>query len=145
MRAIHSLYAKRSSIDLVGNHIDTSTGKWTAVDSGIGAGVDSFFEYLVKGGILFQRPELMNMFKVCYRAIEKHLGKGGWYIWATMNQGHVSTPAFSSLETYWPGLLSLIGEFKPALKSITNYHRILKQYGGVPELYNILQVCQKKF
>ncbi|CAL8104104.1 unnamed protein product [Orchesella dallaii] len=139
LRAIHSLYAKRSSIDLFGNHIDTSSGKWTAVDSGIGAGVDSFFEYLVKGGILFQRPELMHMFRVSYHAIEKHLGKGGWYIWATMNQGHVSTPAFSSLETYWPGLLSLIGEFKTALKSITNYHRILKQYGGIPELYNILQ------
>lgn len=140
MRAIHSLYSKRSSIDLFGNHIDTSTGKWTAVDSGIGAGVDSFFEYLVKGAILFQKPELMQMFKVSYRAIEKHLGKGGWYIWATMSHGHVSTPTFSSLETYWPGLLSLVGEFKTALKSITNYHRILKQYGGIPELYNILQV-----
>lgn len=81
------------------------------------------------------------MFKVSYRAIEKHLGKGGWYIWATMSHGHVSTPTFSSLETYWPGLLSLVGEFKTALKSITNYHRILKQYGGIPELYNILQVC----
>lgn len=37
-------------------------------------------------------------------------------------------------------MLSLVGEFKSGLKAMTNYHRILKQYGGLPELYNILQV-----
>jgi len=94
LRALNSLYSKRSSLDLVGNHIDTLTGKWTAVDSGIGAGVDSYFEYLVKGSILFQKPELMHMFRVSFKAIEKHLEKGGWYIWASMGHGHVSTTTF---------------------------------------------------
>ena len=46
----------------VGNHIDVSTGKWTAQDAGIGAGVDSYFEYLVKGAVLFQKPQLMKEF-----------------------------------------------------------------------------------
>ena len=46
----------------VGNHIDVQTGKWTAVDAGIGAGVDSYFEYLVKGSILFQNANLKLMF-----------------------------------------------------------------------------------
>jgi len=96
---MHSLYARRSALDLVGNHIDTQSGKWTAVDSGIGAGVDSYFEYLVKGAILFQRPELMQMFRVFYAAIEKHLGKGGWYVWATMGQGHVSATTFQRYAT----------------------------------------------
>jgi hypothetical protein len=35
---------------------DVLTGKWTATDAGIGAGVDSYYEYLVKGSILLQRP-----------------------------------------------------------------------------------------
>jgi mannosidase alpha-like ER degradation enhancer 2 len=39
------------------------TGKWTAVDAGIGAGVDSYFEYLLKGGILLGRPNLISMFE----------------------------------------------------------------------------------
>lgn len=43
------------------------TGKWVAQDAGIGAGVDSYFEYLVKGAILLQDKKLMAMF----------LGKGG--------------------------------------------------------------------
>jgi mannosidase alpha-like ER degradation enhancer 2 len=97
LRALHSLYSKRSKLDLVGNHIDTETGKWTAVDSGIGAGVDSYFEYLVKGGILLQRPELMHMFKVSLDAIHKWIWKNGWFIWATMGQGHVSTTTFQRL------------------------------------------------
>lgn len=39
-----------------------SLGVWTAVDAGIGAGVDSYFEYLAKGGLLFQRPLLLHQF-----------------------------------------------------------------------------------
>lgn len=47
----------------VGNHVDISTGVWTAVDSGIGAGVDSYYEYLVKGGILLGKKRLLDMFR----------------------------------------------------------------------------------
>jgi hypothetical protein len=47
----------------VGNHIDVSTGKWTALDSGIGGGIDSYFEYLVKGSIMFDIPELLEHFR----------------------------------------------------------------------------------
>ena len=64
MRAMHAIWAHRSQIGLVGNHIDVLKGKWTAIEAGIGAGVDSYYEYLVKGATLLQRPELMTMFKV---------------------------------------------------------------------------------
>ena len=40
-----------------------ATGKWTALDSGIGGGVDSYFEYLVKGSFMFNNPELLEMFR----------------------------------------------------------------------------------
>ncbi|CAB4065345.1 EDEM2 [Lepeophtheirus salmonis] len=46
--ALNGLWKHRSKLDLVGNHVNVQTGKWTAVDAGIGAGVDSYFEYLVK-------------------------------------------------------------------------------------------------
>lgn len=46
----------------MGNHIDVVTAKWVAQDAGIGAGVDSYFEYLVKGAILLHDEELMSMF-----------------------------------------------------------------------------------
>lgn len=46
----------------MGNHIDVVSKKWVAQDAGIGAGVDSYFEYLVKGAILLQDEELLHMF-----------------------------------------------------------------------------------
>lgn len=46
----------------VGNHIDILSKKWVAQDAGIGAGVDSYFEYLVKGSIMLQDEELLHMF-----------------------------------------------------------------------------------
>lgn len=62
MNALAALWHYKSGIGLVGNHIDIQSGKWTAHDSGIGAGVDSYFEYLAKGALFLQKPELMNMF-----------------------------------------------------------------------------------
>lgn len=50
----------------VGNHIDIVTQKWVAQDAGIGAGVDSYFEYLVKGAIMLQDEELLQMFLGSY-------------------------------------------------------------------------------
>ncbi|KAH9641894.1 hypothetical protein HF086_011644 [Spodoptera exigua] len=71
--ALLALYHHKSPIGLVGNHIDVMTGRWTAQDAGIGGGVDSYYEYLVKGAILLERPELMSMFKEARKAIEKYL------------------------------------------------------------------------
>lgn len=36
LRALHAVWDHRSSISLLGNHIDVLTGRWTAQDSGIG-------------------------------------------------------------------------------------------------------------
>ncbi|CAH2092190.1 unnamed protein product [Euphydryas editha] len=137
LNALKALYHHRSPIGLVGNHIDVMTGRWTAQDSGIGGGVDSYFEYLVKGAILLERPELMSMFNEARLVIDKYLKKDDWYVWATMLRGHVTLPVFQSLDSYWPGLLSLIGESDTAMRIIHNYHSVWKQYGFTPEVYNL--------
>ena len=43
--------------------MDVQSSKWTAEDGGIGPGVDSYFEYLLKGAILFDSPRLLGMFE----------------------------------------------------------------------------------
>ncbi|XP_047113344.1 ER degradation-enhancing alpha-mannosidase-like protein 2 [Schistocerca piceifrons] len=139
MNALHALYNHRSAIGLVGNHIDVQTGKWTAQDAGIGAGVDSYYEYLAKGAILLQRPELMRMFQEGRSAIDKYLSRDDWHLWVSMSKGQVTLPVFQSLEAYWPGVLSLIGEVSKGMKSLHNYHQVWKQYGFTPEFYNIPQ------
>ena len=56
-----------------------------------------------------------------------------------MKQGTVTLPVFQSLEAFWPGLLSLVGDNAKGLKSVHNYHQIWKQYGFLPEFYNVAQ------
>ncbi|KAA0186645.1 hypothetical protein HAZT_HAZT006204 [Hyalella azteca] len=145
LRAMLAVWRQRSSIDLLGNHIDVTTGRWTALDSGIGkftmscAGVDSYFEYLVKGAALLQRPELMQIFESARAAIDLHLKHDDWYLWVTMTRGHVTMPVFQSLEAFWPGVLTLAGDLEAAQKTIHNYHQVWRQYGFTPESYNIPQ------
>ncbi|XP_015127051.1 ER degradation-enhancing alpha-mannosidase-like protein 2 [Diachasma alloeum] len=139
MNAVKALHFYRSKIGLVGNHVDVLTGHWTATDSGIGAGVDSYFEYLAKGTLLLQDPFLANMFHEYRGAIETYLRREDWHLWVSMTEGQVTLPVFQSLDAYWPGVLSLFGEITDAMKSLHNYHRVWKQYGFTPEFYNIAQ------
>lgn len=54
-RAFWAIWHRRSNIDLIGAGIDAETGSWIGTWTGIGAGVDSFFEYAFKSHILLSR------------------------------------------------------------------------------------------
>jgi len=139
MRAMRALWKARSDIGLLGNHIDVVKGRWTALEAGIGAGVDSYYEYLVKGSALLGRPELMKMWNEGRAAVEEYLTKDDWHFWVSMKNGQVTMPLFQNLEAFWPGLLSMVGDNEAALKSLHNYHQVWKQYGFTPEFYNVAQ------
>ncbi|XP_037336466.2 ER degradation-enhancing alpha-mannosidase-like protein 2 [Pungitius pungitius] len=138
-RALRALWRTRSNIGLVGNHIDVLTKKWVAQDAGIGAGVDSYFEYLVKGAILLQDEELLHMFLEYDRAIQNYTRFDDWYLWVQMHKGTVSMPVFQSLEAFWPGLQSLLGNLDSAVRTFQNYYSVWRQFGGLPEFYSIPQ------
>ncbi|XP_062314680.1 ER degradation-enhancing alpha-mannosidase-like protein 2 [Osmerus eperlanus] len=138
-RALRSLWKTRSDIGLVGNHIDVLTKKWVAQDAGIGAGVDSYFEYLVKGAIMLQDEELLNMFHEYDKAIQNYTRFDDWYLWVQMHKGTVSMPVFQSLEAFWPGLQSMVGDLDSAVRTFMNYYSVWRQFGGLPEFYNIPQ------
>ncbi|KHN88794.1 ER degradation-enhancing alpha-mannosidase-like protein 2 [Toxocara canis] len=137
LKALDALWKSRSPLGLVGNHINVQTGAWTATDSGIGAGVDSYFEYLAKGALLFQRPNLMHQFNEYVKAINAHVRKDDWFMWVSMTKGQVSLPVFQSLEAFWPGILALTGNVDDAQRIIFQYSQIIRQYGFPPEFYNI--------
>lgn len=63
-------------VDTSGNTLDIQTGKWTGQISGIGAGMDSYFEYLLKSFILFNEIEDLETFQSSYETIKTYLRKG---------------------------------------------------------------------
>lgn len=76
----------------------------------------------MKGAILLNRPELMVMFNEGRKSIDKYLKKDDWFVWVSMNKGQVTLPVFQSLEAFYPGVLSLIGDTNAAMRSLHNYH-----------------------
>ncbi|KAI9758615.1 MAG: hypothetical protein M4579_002991 [Chaenotheca gracillima] len=59
-RAFWEVWNRRSVIGLVGSGIDSENGLWTSATTGIGAGVDSFFEYALKSHIILSGQAQAN-------------------------------------------------------------------------------------
>ena len=59
-RAFWEVWGRRSEIGLIGNGIDAEQGFWVGPHSGIGAGMDSFFEYALKSHILLSGHDMPN-------------------------------------------------------------------------------------
>lgn len=59
-----------------GNVVNIQTGHWVGKQSGLGAGLDSFYEYLLKSYILFGEKEDLEMFNAAYQSIQSHLRRG---------------------------------------------------------------------
>ena len=64
---------------------------------------------MAKGSFLLQRPELMSIFNEAKQAIDKHLRHEDWYLWKTMQRAQLTMTVFQSLESFWPGVLTLVG------------------------------------
>ena len=128
-----------SPVGLVGNHIDIRTGKWMYnLDTGIGPNQDSFFEYLLKGHILFGDDEYLKMFDDLYRSIGAFMKQGHWYVDVQMQTGAVTLPWFTALGAFWPGLQVLYGDIAAAQLTMLHFQEIWQRFGFVPEAFNIL-------
>lgn len=137
-RALSALYKARSKLDLVGNHIDIARGEWIYKEAGIGGNVDSYFEYLLKGGLFFEDFELIKQFKTFYKSIVKNLQHDFWYIWGNMFTGMPTQPSVSTLDAFWPSLQILIGDIKSAGRTLSNFYSLISHYGFTPELFSLL-------
>lgn len=116
LNAIHALWSRRSSLGLLGAMFDTESGRWTYRHSGIGAGLDSYFEYLAKGYLLLDDDRLWDMFQEAYYAVQNETLWNGWHVEVNMHAGRRSVHAYtvSSLQAFWPSVQVLAGEIDEA-------------------------------
>lgn len=54
-RAFWAVWSRRSEVGLIGAGIDAENGQWIGSWTGVGAGIDSFFEYAFKSHVLLSR------------------------------------------------------------------------------------------
>eukprot|EP00760_Papus_ankaliazontas_P015463 PhM_4_TR16529/c0_g1_i1/m.40428/K10085/EDEM2; ER degradation enhancer, mannosidase alpha-like 2 len=139
-RAARSLFQLRSKLDLVGNHLDINSGRWTHEISTVGSAVDSYFEYLIKGYVLFGDYELLHMYRVLTSGVERHLRRGPWYLDAHMQTGLLAWPVYNSLSSFYPGNLIMLGNASATStmrQSVAAIHGVWRRYGAMPEGFNL--------
>ncbi|KAL6524395.1 Alpha-mannosidase I mns5 [Orobanche hederae] len=135
LRALRKLWSMRSSLNLFGTTLDVETGEWIEYSSGIGAGVDSFYEYLLKAHLLFGSEEFWRMFQSAYVAVQKYFRHGPWYHEADMRTGRATYWQLTSLQAFWPGLQVLVGDIAAANSSHREFFYVWEKFGVLPERY----------
>ncbi|KAI1294947.1 ER degradation-enhancing alpha-mannosidase-like protein 1 [Halotydeus destructor] len=147
-RAAKYLFLKREqATGLLGNVIDVETGEWVNRISGVGAGLDSFYEYLLKSYILFGDVNDYKMFNDTYGSITKYLRRGRKhcnegsgnhpvYVNVNMSDGATTTLWIDSLQAAFAGVQVLNGDIEEAICTHALYYAIWKKFGALPERFN---------
>ena len=77
-RALDTIWNKRhQGTGLVGTVINTANGDWVRRESGVGAGIDSYYEYLLKAYILLGDEEYLDRFNIHYHSIQRYIQRKG--------------------------------------------------------------------
>jgi len=137
--ACRALWFRRSSINLVGKHIDVQTGVWMEHLSGIGSNSDSFYEYLIKHYFLFpEDEEFWAMFQNMYSGIFNMSRLGDWYVDVDMTTGHIQRSAFESLAAFYPGMQVLLGELMSSSRTTNSFASVREYTALLPERFDFL-------
>lgn len=59
----------------MGTVINVNSGDWVRRDSGVGAGIDSYYEYCLKGYILLGEDAYLERFERHYAAVMKYISQ----------------------------------------------------------------------
>ncbi|GJP48025.1 hypothetical protein CLOM_g7266 [Closterium sp. NIES-68] len=136
--ALRRVWGMRSAVGLVGTTLDVASGQWVEGNTGIGAGVDSFYEYLLKAYVLFGQPEYWHMFQQAYTATQRYLRTplpSSWYHDAHMHTGSPTYRHFGSLQAFWPALQVLAGDVAAANATHRQFFSVWEKFGLLPERF----------
>ncbi|ETN86746.1 hypothetical protein NECAME_05834 [Necator americanus] len=105
-KAMDFLWGQRHrASDLMGTVLNVHSGDWVRRESGIGAGIDSYYEYCLKAYILLGDESFLERFDRHYDAIMRYVNKGPLFVDVHMHRPTVATRSFmDALLAFWPGL-----------------------------------------
>ncbi|XP_007245873.3 ER degradation-enhancing alpha-mannosidase-like protein 3 isoform X1 [Astyanax mexicanus] len=136
-RALDFLWEKRQrNSNLVGTTINIHSGEWVRRDSGVGAGIDSYYEYLLKAYVLLGDDQFLQRFNVHYASIMKYISQPPLLL-----DVHIHKPLLpartwmDSLLAFFPGLQVLKGDIRPAIETHEMLYQVTKKHNFLPEAF----------
>lgn len=143
--SLKTIFDLRSSLNLIGRHLDINSGHWTEAVAGIGSNIDSIYEYYLKQYILFGDDESLEWFEVLYEGVLRHLrlpaeaGGKRFYHELDMKSGQVVRRYFSALQAFWPGVQILAGDVSAAAKSLNGFLAVWDSTSFLPEDFDLVR------
>ncbi|KAJ4299522.1 hypothetical protein N0V90_004767 [Kalmusia sp. IMI 367209] len=152
--AFWAVWSRRSTIGLIGAGIDAETGQWVSPYTGIGAGIDSFFEYALKSHILLSglpyeaehahldSPDVfLRTWQDAHEAIKRQIYRGPQhqhphYFQVDLYTGAMRAFWIDSLSAYYQGLLTMAGELDEAIETHLLYTALWTRYSAMPERWS---------
>ncbi|KAJ2725009.1 hypothetical protein GGI07_001578 [Coemansia sp. Benny D115] len=138
--ALNELWNERSKKNLFGNTFDIKRRTWISRTTGIGAGVDSLYEYMLKSYVYFGNPEYLEIFEASYSALLQHARDtvGGYAFFnVDMDSIEVASTWVDSLSAFFPGLMVLAGDVDGAESAYMLYYHIWRRFRAIPERFNL--------
>ncbi|XP_058493620.1 ER degradation-enhancing alpha-mannosidase-like protein 3 isoform X1 [Solea solea] len=136
-RAMDFLWEKRQrNSNLVGTTINIHNGEWVRRDSGVGAGIDSYYEYLLKAYVLLGDDLFLQRFNIHYASIMKYISQPPLLL-----DVHIHKPLLpartwmDSLLAFFPGLQVLKGDIRPAIETHEMLYQVTKKHNFLPEAF----------
>ncbi|XP_044253364.1 ER degradation-enhancing alpha-mannosidase-like protein 3 [Tribolium madens] len=136
-KAMDELWKMRHrSSDLMGTVLNVHSGDWVRRDSGVGAGIDSYYEYCLKAYILLGDNKYLHRFNRHYNAVMKYISQGPMLLDVHMHRPHTNSRNYmDALLAFWPGLQVLKGDLKPAVETHEMLYQVMQRHTFIPEAF----------
>ncbi|VDL69383.1 unnamed protein product [Nippostrongylus brasiliensis] len=147
-KAMDFLWSQRHrASDLMGTVLNVHSGDWVRrdanlfgkasfIDSGIGAGIDSYYEYCLKAYILLGDKSFLERFERHYEAVMRYVNKGPLFVDVHMHRPTVATRSFmDALLAFWPALQVLKGDVKRAIEMHEMLFQVVQKHKFLPEAF----------
>ncbi|CAG9860867.1 unnamed protein product [Phyllotreta striolata] len=122
--------------DLMGTILNVHSGDWIRRDSGVGAGIDSYYEYCLKAYVLLGDDKYLNRFNRHYEAVMKYISQGPMLLDVHMHRPHTNSRNFmDALLAFWPALQVLKGDIKPAVETHEMLYQVMQRHKFIPEAF----------
>ncbi|KAJ2863058.1 hypothetical protein GGH94_003847 [Coemansia aciculifera] len=138
--ALNDVWAARSKKNLFGNDFDLKKQRWVGTTTGVGAGVDSLFEYMLKSYIYFGDEKYLRMFESSYAALLQYSRDtvGGYAFFnIDMRSAEIASSWVDSLSAFIPGMMVLAGDVDGAESAYMLYYHIWRRFRALPERFNL--------
>ncbi|XP_077134902.1 ER degradation-enhancing alpha-mannosidase-like protein 3 isoform X3 [Ranitomeya variabilis] len=136
-KALDFIWEKRQrSSNLVGVTINIHTGDWVRKDSGVGAGIDSYYEYLLKAYVLLGDDNYLERFNTHYDAIMRYISQPPLLLDVHIHKPMLTARTWmDSLLAFFPGLQVLKGDIRPAIETHEMLYQVIKKHNFLPEAF----------